>query len=167
MSCLAHLLGELVRRNARAAQAFLRNIMLDQFPCAWQVTARQARRTNRENRRLSGGEKMRKQQCRGDEKRCGQKNDRCNSVPLTRPFRNPRSRCPGSSIGQKALPVAGNLSRRRPRDYFFHHAGSDLLEQRINLLGSSVAHLPVFKVPRITAAEMNYMGGPKQCQEAR
>jgi hypothetical protein len=107
---------------------------------------------------------MSRQQCRANWKRRGQKNDRCNSVTLTRPFRNPLSRCPGSSIGQKELPVTWNFSRRRPRDYFFYHAGSDLLEQRINLLGSSVAHLPVFKVPRITAAEMNYMSGLKQCQ---
>jgi hypothetical protein len=45
------------------------------------------------------------------------------SVSLPRPFQHPLSRCPGSSISQKALPIAGSLIRqRRPAIGFYRSA---------------------------------------------
>ena len=40
-------------------------------------------------------------------------NGRCNSVHLTRPFRNAPKRCPFQNWGWKALPVAGSCFRQR------------------------------------------------------
>ena len=45
-------------------------------------------------------------------------NGRCNPASLTRTFRNPLSRCPGSSISQKVRPAAGSFFRQ-------HHSTID------------------------------------------